>query len=720
MTSTTKHTFCRICAGKCGLLVEVDDATDQILRIRGDHGHPMTLGYACVKGLQAGELHQGPQRLLRPLEKQPDGSFAEIDAETALDRIAERIGAIAETHGADAVATFRGTQHYANTTAFHMMSSFIRALGTKSRFSTMTIDQSAKWVADHRLGAWGAGRQRFEDADVWMFIGYNPVVSVQAINGFTALNPVKRLKAAKERGMKIIVIDPRKTETTHYADVHLQIFPGEDPTVMAGLLHLVLANGWHDGEFCDRYVTGLDQLRQAVAHFTPDYVSRRAGIAADDLRRAAELFAHNGRRGIATSGTGPDMIPRSNLAEHLVETLNVVCGRFIREGERLANPGPLSPRRAIRAEVIAPSRPWERGRKSRVHNLGMINGEMMSGVIAEEILTPGEGQVRAMIVDGGNPVNALPDRQQAIRALSSLDLLVTIDPYLSETAELADYVLPPLMMFERPDVPMMFEKTAFPEPYTQYTEAVVKPPSDSDLVEDWYVFWALAKRLGRPLNFAGSDLDMAQPPTTEELLELLLRDAQVDLEELKTLPQGRVFDLPPLYVSGPREDRAGNRFEVAPEDVVAELQEVAGEAVNQLALRNGREYPLRLSVRRDRTVLNTSYRQMSFARKRMPTNPLWLNPQDLDSLGLADGDSAWLVSSHGRLQVALAADKSMKPGVVAISHGWGGSGGGERGEELGVSVNDIIPLDGFLEPINGMPWYSAVPVAIEAVQGASD
>lgn len=708
-----KTTYCRICLGRCGIVLDIDEETNRIMKIKGDREHPMTEGFACIKGLKAGEIHHGEHRLLKPLERQPDGSFAEIGFEEALDRIAARMKRILDQEGPDAIATFRGTQHYPNAAAFEMLSGFIRALGTKSRFSTATIDQSAKWVTAHRLGVWGAGWQRFESADIWMFVGNNPLVSLGGSNGFPALNPVKRLKEAKARGMKVIVIDPRESETTAYADLHLQILPGEDPATMAGLLHLILENNWHDREFCDRYAEGLDELKSAVAPFTPDYVGKRAGVDPALLREAAELFAHQSTRGIAASGTGPDMAPHSNLAEHLIETLNVVCGRFTREGERVANPGPMSRKREVRAEVVAPTRPWETGRKSRIRNLGMINGEMMSGVLSEEILTPGKGQIKAMIIDGGNPVNALPDRRKALEAFSSLDLLVTIDPFLSETAQLADYILPPTMMLEFPSVPLLFEKTAFPVPFSQYADAVLPPPEGSDVADSWYVFWGLAKRLELPLRFAGVELDMSREPTSEGLLKLLTRQAQVPFEELKKHPRGKVFELEPTYVAGPREDRKDNRFQIAPPDVCDELAEVAAEnSSNTVA---GVTYPFRLSVRRIRSVMNTSYRQMSFVKKFHQSNPLWMNPEDLKELGLTPGDAAIVRSCHGQIRTTVTEDTTMRRGVVSINHGWGGSGGdrSETRQSIGVSVNELVPLGDRVEAINGMPWYTAVPVSVE-------
>jgi anaerobic selenocysteine-containing dehydrogenase len=659
----------------------------------------MTQGYACIKGLQLGEIHQGPQRLLRPLERQPDGSFQEIDAETALDRIAARLKTIMAAHGPDALGLYRGTQHYSNTTAFHMMSAFIRATGTRSRFSTMTIDQSAKWVVDQRLGVWAAGRHTFASSDVWMFVGYNPLVSVQSINGFQPLNATKTLKAAKQRGMKLIVIDPRQTETARYADVHLQLYPGEDVAVLSGLLHIILREGWQDQAFCDAWVADLPALKAALDPYTPAWVAARAGVSADDLYTAARIFAHECRRGVATGGTGADMGPYSNLAEQLLETLNVVCGRYNRAGDRVDNPGAMCAARSPRAEVIAPSRSWETGRQSRVRNLGMLYGEKMTGVLAEEILTPGPGQIRAMIVDGGNPANALPNRSKALQALNSLELLVAIDPYMSETARCAHYILPPTMMLERPDIPAMFEKTAFPAPFAQYAPAIVSPPAGSDVMEDWYVFWAIARRLGLPMEFNGQALDMSVAPDTDQLLDILLQDAAVPVAEMRRYPGGKIFDVGDIYVSPASEKRAGNRFVVAAADVQSELAAVYARVPVSAA------HPLRLSVRRSRQVMNSTYRDIAAIYKQLPENPLWMHPDDLASLGLSDGQTVTVASAHGQIRVPVSADKTMKVGVVSLSHCWGG--------QSGYASNDLISGDPeHSEPINGMPWYTGVPVAV--------
>jgi len=347
MGSTEVKSFCRICIGACGTVLTLDDS-GQIKAIRADKEHPASGGYVCVKGLQAPVVHNGPQRLLHPRKRNPDGTFTTIPLEQALDEIADRIRRIIERDGPEAVAAFRGTQSGLNSTAYFILPAWLAAIGSPSFFSTMTVDQSAKWVTVERLGAWGAGRHGFHDSEVLMVFGGNPLVSISTA-GFDTINVARQIKDAKARGMKLIVVDPRLTETARHADLFLQPRPGEDPAIAAGLLRIILTEGWQDTEFCARYVENLEGLRRAVEPFTPEYVERRAGLPSGKLREAAELFAHGAKRGAAIGGTGPDMAAHSNLAEHLIECLNVVCGRYLRAGERVPNPGVLVPRKPRRA-----------------------------------------------------------------------------------------------------------------------------------------------------------------------------------------------------------------------------------------------------------------------------------------------------------------------------------------------------------------------------------
>ncbi len=288
MSTTEVKSFCRICIGACGMVLTLDD-NRRIIAIRGDKDHPASQGYVCVKGLQAPDAHNGPQRLRNPLKRMPDGTFQRFALEQALDEIAEQLRLIIERDGAEAVAAFRGTQSGLNSTANYMLPAWLQAIGSPSFFSTMTVDQSAKWVTVERLGTWAAGRQPFHESDVLMVIGGNPLVSISTV-GFDTINVAKRIKEAKARGIKLIVIDPRFTETARHADLFLQPRPGEDPAIVAGLLRIILSEGWHDRGLLRALRDNLDGLRRAVEPFTAEYVER-APVCRRDSSRAAELFA---------------------------------------------------------------------------------------------------------------------------------------------------------------------------------------------------------------------------------------------------------------------------------------------------------------------------------------------------------------------------------------------------------------------------------------------
>jgi anaerobic selenocysteine-containing dehydrogenase len=704
------RSFCRICAGNCALLLSVEDG--RITAARGDKSNPLTRGYACIKGLHLHDAHNCSERLLHPLKRQPDGGFAPIALERALDEIAASLRVLLARGEPDCIAAFRGTLSYSNPVANQMLPDWLRSLGSRSFFSTMTIDQSAKWVTAERLGRWAAGPDPYEHAEVLLLIGTNPLVSLSTFN-CVLQDPPRALKAFKERGGNLIVIDPRRTETARHADLFLQPLPGEDPTLVAGLLNLILTHEWHDAQFCERHVSGLEQLRAAVAPFTREYVARRAGIPQTDLLAAAELFASKARRGSAASGTGPDMAPHSNLSEHLIQCLNVICGRFARAGDRVQNPGVIGGHGVPRAEVIPPRRSWETAAKSARSGFGSLFGEKMTGTLVEEITTPGPGRIRALFVDGGNPVNAIPDQSAVVHALSQLDLLVTIDPFMTNTAKLSHYILPPTMMFERPDLTTRdYEQFVLFRPYACYTDAVVKPPVGSELVDDWYPFWALARRLGHTIEFDGVPLDMHKRPDTDELLAILARNGAVPFAELKRRRAGHIFDLAPQFV----QPAVGNaRFEVAPEDIVREIEEVLAEDAAQL---NGREaFPLRLTVRRMRDVQNTMYHHLPAIRRRVPYNPACLHPEDLQSLGIKDGALANIISEHGQIPAVVRSDPSLRRGVISMTHGWGGLPGETTDyQQVGSNPNLLINARQ-RDPINAMPVMSAIPVRIELTRG---
>lgn len=710
---------CRICAGRCALKLTLDDE-QRIIAVQGDKSNPLTRGYACIKGLTLHEAHYSPERLHHPLRRRGDGSFEEISLAVALDEIGERLGGLIDEAGPRSIAVFKGTMAYTNFLANAMLPAFLRAIGSDAFYSTMTIDQSAKWVAFDRLGGWAAGKDPFEVADVLLMIGTNPLVSLSTFN-FALQNPVKSMREARARGMKLIVIDPRETETARHADVFLQPLPGEDPTILAGLIHLVLREGWQDTEFCAAHAEGLDALRQAVEPFTPAYVAARAGVTEDALYRAAALFAEPGeggrrKRGSAASGTGPNMAAHSNLSEHLLECLNVICGRFARPGDRVMNPGVLGARIPRRAEVIPPRRAWEDATNRSPGGYGMLFGERMSGALIDDILVDSPDRVRALVVDGGNPAIALPDTRRAAEGLGALDLLVTIDPFLTPTARLSHYVIPPKMMLERADVSSRdYETIVTFAPYGQYDAPVIGPPAGSEATDDWVVLWEILRRMGRSVTLGGVTFDMDRRPDSEALIAFLLRDSAVPFDEIRRHAKGHIFDVPPMHVEA-ADPACTARFALAPDDVLAEIAVVRTEGTFSSIGQKG--FTHRLAVRRIRDVQNTMYHHLPAIRARAPENPAFLHPEDIADLHLRDGDAITITSRNGSIIAPARSDPSVRRGVVSMTHGWGALAG-EDGPEPGVNVNALTDGTETRDALNAMPQFSGFAIRVERAVPAS-
>ncbi len=710
----TALSFCRICIAGCGTSLKIDEH-DRIISVEGDRGHAITSGFVCSKGREAGQMHARDDRILHPLKRCEDGSFSPIPLEDALDEIAEKLRTIIDGCGPEAVASFAGMHGYLTASAFLMTPDWMKAIGSPSYFSALTVDNPCKVVTPGRLGAWSAGRQPWTDADVWLLLGTNPMVSMTSVASMApATNPSLGIREAKARGMKLIVVDPRRTETAQRADIFLQPRPGEDAAIAAGLLRIILTEGLEDAEFCARWAHGLDELRAAVEPYTPERVAERADIPAEDLVRTARAFGGAGKRGCAVSHTGVTMSAHANLTDHLIECLNVVCGRFRRAGEVIENGLPIAPRTPKRAEVIAPTRSWERGYKARTRQLGLITtpdtgGELPSCILADEILTPGDGQIRALLVCGGNPATAIPDQRKVVRAFRSLDLLVAVDPFMTATSRLAHYVLPPKLMYERSDMPAPFGRGArFPLSFTQHTDAVVSPPAGSEVVDDWYVFWALAKRLGVQIEYRGVPLDMERPPTTDDLLALAMRDGQVSFEEVRREPRGKVFDLPPVVVEPPRPDAAA-RFDVMPADVREELRDYGSRPTDTGGFTH------QLTVRRMRHVMNSLSPQGAEASRRPRHNPAFLHPDDLAHLALDEGALVEIVSDNDRIAAVVSADDRLRRGVVSMAHGFGGLPDEESDDAAGACTGMLISTDRDFESITAMPRMTAIPVNVVPV-----
>lgn len=713
----TRRSFCRVCHAACPIDVDVDADTSRVVAVRGVPDDPLFEGYTCIKGRQLPDQIHHPDRLLGPVRRRADGSFEPSRPDDVLDDIAMRIDTIIAKHGPRAVASYTGTGAYQNATTIPVTAAWHKAIGSPSRYTSLTIDQPAKATAPFRIGIWEGGFHEFRTADVLLAIGYNPLVSsFGPTNGLQGTNPFVELRRAKERGLRLIVIDPRRTELATQADIHLQPRPGEDPSILSGMLRVILSEGLLDDQFCERWVDGVDELAAAVEPFSPQVVAERADIDADALVAAARIFA-TASRGVSGTGTGPSMAPHSSLTEHLSLALNVVCGRVNQPGDRVAAGFFLTPETPKRAQVMAPLTPS--GAPTRFRDLYGFHGEMPTTTLAEEILAPGDGQVRALIVSGGNPVVAWPDQAQTLRALGSLELLVVIDHRMTATAELAHVVLAPTLSLERPDVPHLMDRW-FPEPYTNYTDAVVNPPPD--VLAEWEVFWELAERLGVELVLPGGPLPRGTRPDTETVLELSYGNARMSIEEMRT-HRGVVHTDRAMVVT-PADPGTAGRFQVAADGVVGELEAVARESTSAevLAGFDAERYPFRLISRRLKHVLNSLGTELPALARKGSTNSAYMNPGDCARLGVVDGDLVEITSPHATITGVVEQAHDIRTGVVSMAHAWGtGSLTDEDVRRVGAPTNRLVTTTDGWDPITGMAVQSAIPVAVRAAadQGAA-
>ena len=685
-------TYCRICPATCGLEVELEGG--RITKVRGDEANPLTRGFTCTKGRHIADFLAHPHRLQSSRRRTANGGFADIGREDVVAEIAGRLRDLIDANGPDCVALYTGTQASMSSLTLPFATAFLKAIGSRSRYSTMSVDQASKWVAEARLGRWAAGAQRFDDADVWMFVGTNPLVSMQGgyFTGFPIHDGMQRIDEARRRGLQLVVVDPRLTELAARADLHLRLRPGTDAVLFAGLVHLILAEELHDREFCTDWVPGLDTLRRAVEPFAPEVVAQVCDIAAVDLRRAATMFA-TARRGMATSGTGPDMGPDSDLAEHLIQTLNVICGRFPRAGDELAGSATLGSAKPAPAQPISPDRQWEQGTPG-FDGFGRLNGELPVTTLPSEIRRSDAAKVRALIVVGGDPATAIPDSDRMVAALGDLELLVTIDPFMASTSRLADYVVAPVLHLERPDTTRAYE-SLMDRPFAQYTPAVVEAPPGT--IDDWEFFCRLAGALGHSVAVAGREYRASDPvPSTDDVLAAMAGRARLPLAEVRRHPHGVLADLEPICATAPDPGTAG-RFDVAPADVQADLRTLYGRAATAAAPAEG---DLLLTVRRGKATINSTGPSLP-AVVPDGANPCCVHPDDLIRLGIAEGAAVSLVSAYGTVSTTVRGDTTLKPGTVSLMHGFGG-----------VNVNHLLSGTEARQAVSGMPHMTAVPVRV--------
>ncbi|RYE69891.1 MAG: molybdopterin dinucleotide-binding protein [Rhizobiaceae bacterium] len=725
----TVPTICRLCPAHCGVLATVEG--DRVIEVKGDPDNPLFKGYTCPKGRALPELHNSPSRLLQSQKRQPDGRFAPIGSAKAMDELAARLSAIVAEHGPRSVAVYTGTSGQAYPGGANMAAALLQAIGSPMFFTPNPIDSPGKQIAASAHGNWLAGDLPFAGAETWLLVGMNPVIS--KANGVPSNNPAQRLKEEVTRGMKLIVVDPRRTETAKRAAIHLQPRPGEDPTILAGLIQVIISEGLVDRDFVASEVDGLAELAAQVAPFTPDYVARRAGVPAEQLVDAARLFA-TCKGGMANCGTGPNFSQHGNLTEYLALCLSTICGRWPRAGDRVHRPNALLPAYTARAQASGPFQGWGYGTKLRVRDLTDAACGLPTAALADEILLEGEGQVRALICNGSNPMAAWPDQRRTQQAMEKLDLLVCVDVEMALTARLADYVIATKMTLETPGMTQRVEALkyytigiGYPVPYAQYSPRIVAPPQGSDLIEEWQFYNGLARRMGLGLTmgvkygFGKYDeapptvIDMARADnlTTEGLYEKICENSRFPLDKVKQHPHGHIFEVEATVV--PKEEDCVDRLDVGNPHMMAELAEVASfDFVSEQA---GPEYPYRLISRRSNNFINSVGRTLPGTKltKGKAFNPLFMHPEDLKDLGIQSGDAVTVSSRHDRIPMIVETDQTIRRGIVATYHCFGGLvDEDENFASSGSNVGRLTPADREYDPISGIPRMSNIPISIAA------
>jgi anaerobic selenocysteine-containing dehydrogenase len=712
----TKKTFCRFCHVFCGM--EVDVEAGRVLAVRGDRDNEVTHGYSCQKGRAEVERIYHPDRLLEP-QKCEGGRWASVSPDAALDEVAERLREIVAEHGPNSVAVYTGCGgHRTSAGGPWFVRRWLDALGSQRMYTSFTIDSPSLSVAGTRFfgSLLPANLLDIDRADVALLVGTNPMASHQL--NMPQSSPSARIQQAQRRGMKLIVVDPRRSDVARRADIHLQVKPGEDATLLAAMVKIILDRGLHDHEYVEQYVSGVDALHRALAEFELEYASRRSGVPAELIERAAVMFGQ-AATGAAQSGTGLHMAAHHNLATQLVMTLNGLCGRYDRPGGMNRNEGPLG--RQFTSDMQAAQ--LSELPKSRIRDISAYRGlfgsylEMPTNTLTDEILTPGEGQIRALIVNGGNPAMVLAEEASTQEALERLDLLVCLDLFRSATAELADYVFAVKHPFERADVSKLMDAT-YPFPFAHYTPPMVDAPTGT--LEEWEVFWELAMRLGLPLRVGG--LTAESKPSSDELLDALNAHARVPMDEIRKHPSGQVFGKRETAAGGVIPNLIGHedkKMAAGHPEVIQELAEVLAEPVlSGGGYEAGEEFAFRMITYRTKEVYCTQGQNLPSLRAKRPYNPVLMNPDAMSELELVDGDAVIVDSGYGQVEGIVEGTESLSRGTIAFAFGWGNPSDPRGPREKGSNVQRLIPDDARHDPSTGLALQSAVPVNVYAASAA--
>ncbi len=711
---TTHQHSCTLCEATCGITVTAQGG--RVIDIRGDEHDPTSRGYICPKATALADLHHDPDRLRRPVVR--DGEdWRKIGWSEAFDLVGTRLRAVRGKYGKDAIGVYQGNPTAHNFGLVAIGQPFFRSLGTRNLYSATSVDQLPHMLAAYLM----FGHQLLmpvPDIDrthLFVCLGGNPMVSNGSI--MTAPNMRGRLRALRKRGGKVVVIDPRRTETADVADEHLFIRPGTDAFLLLSLINVLFAEDFVRLGRLRRELVGVLDLRAVSVDYPPERTAPITGVAPAAVRALARELAAT-ERGVLYGRVGVCQQEFGGLATWLIVAINALTGHLDEPG------GSMFTTPAVDAIPLAS---WTghagsfAAYRSRVRRLPEFGGELPVAVFAEEMETPGDGQIRALIPSAGNPVLSTPNGRRLDAALDQLEFMVSLDPYINETTRHADVILPPTGPLERSHYELALSNYSVRNT-AKYSQAVF--PRGEDQRHDWEICLELASRLFGPdhalvraANGLGRGALAKLGP--EAILELGLRVGPyglgkpfsgLSLRSLKGKPHG--VDLGPLEPRLPdRLATPGKKINLAPSEYLDDLDRLHGRldswTPDELVLIGRRQ------MRSNNSWMHNSARLV----KGKPRCTLLVHPDDADRYGLTDGALAALTSQVGEVEVPVEVNDAVMPGVVSLPHGWGHGPPGVRlrvaSAHPGASINDVTD-EHFVDELTGTSALSGVRVTVRA------
>ncbi len=691
----TEFRACNLCEAICGLEFKIDG--EKIISIRGDDADPFSRGHICPKAVALKDIHEDPDRLRSPL-KRTGKDWQEISWDDAFEFAAERFASLVQRHGNNSVGFYAGNPSVHNLGHLLGIQQLARLLKTRSAFSASSVDQLPQQLTSLLM----FGHQfmipipDIDHTDYFLILGGNPIASNGSM--MTVPDVAKRLKAIQTRGGKVVVIDPRRTETAEIASEHHFVRPGTDAALLMAMLNVIRSEGLMRPNAA-LPLKNLDLALDAITHITPEVAAASTGIAVDEIKRIARDFA-NSPTAIAYGRIGACIQPFGTVAQWLVQLLNIVTGNLDRVGGTM----PTNPVIPITGPGTRPGHyaQWN----SRVSGLPESGGEIPVAALAEEILTPGEGQIHGLITSCGNPVLSTPNGRQLDRAFESLDFLLSIDIYINETTRHADLILPPTSALNHDHYDLIFNAFAVRN-VTRYNEAFWARPENERY--DWEIFTGIGTKLAEKLG-----REFTPMPALRHIIDGILKKSGnrqgTTVESLKAAPHG--VDLgtlkPSLFT---RIETTDKLIDCAPAPMLADMARFNN------ALLDAAPKSLHLIGRRHVRSNNSWMHNYHRLVKGKARNQLLMHPDDLASRGLTSGQVIEITSRIGTLNVPVEATTDVMPGVVCLPHGWGHDREGARmgiaSAHAGVSFNDISD-DKFLDAISGNAALNGIPVEVRS------